>query len=283
LELGAEKLGRPRPGNTLLFMFRETPASTALLVIAIVLGNLASGFVASAESFDQPVRKTVVDLGPSSYLMPKNPSRIQLFCFYYADFMVKELNNPGLKGVRWVTLTPVINGGLPACRPANAFAERFMAKGWWGFEGVKGPLLFLESADGDDNGGMPFRVLDMKTGTKIFEDSAWWNGHLEFDRASDGSISLRYLRVVGGDCSIPKDGMSCWTKFRKHYDLLPATVPVCAGYRHEGDKEWVVGDPGVPPEEITTPSAIAYPVAVEIFPQPSIKAISGPVTCTPVM
>jgi hypothetical protein len=264
-------------------MFRGNTVRTALVVMAIVLVNLALGFVASAESFDKPVRKTVVDLGRSPYLMPNNHSRIDLSCFYYPDFMVKELNNPGLKGVRWVTITPVINKDQPACRLAHASTERFMAKEWWSFEGVKGSLMFLEAADGDDNGGMPFRVLDMTTGKKIFEDSAWWNDHLKFDRAPDGSISLRYFRVVGGDCSIPKDGMSCWSKFSRHYGLLPATVPKCVGYRHEGDKEWVVGDPGVPPDEITTPSAVAYPVAVEIFPQPSIKAIPGPVSCTPVM
>jgi hypothetical protein len=157
-----------------------------------------------------------------------------------------------------------------------------MAKEWWSFEGVKGSLLFLEAADGDDNGGMPFRILDVKTGKKIFEDSAWWNGHLEFVHTSDGIMALRYLRVVGGDCSIPKDGMGCWSKFRTHYGLALAMVPKCTGYRHEGDKEWVVGDEGVRPDEITTASTIAYPVAVELFPRPSITAVPGPVKCTPI-
>jgi hypothetical protein len=263
-------------------MVPENPVRVALLVVAAVLGNSTFGFVAHAESFDQPVRKTVVNLGRSPYLMPNNPSRIQLFCFYYRDFMIKELNNPGLKGVRWVTITPVIKKDAPACRLAYAPSERIMAKEWWSLEGVKGSLLFLEAADGDDNGGMPFRVLDMTTGKKIFEDSAWWKDHLEFERAADGRMSLRYLRVVGGDCSIPKDGMGCWSKFSRHYGLLPATVPKCVGYRHEGDKEWVVGDPGVPPDEISTASAIAYPVVVKLFPQPTIKAIPGQVTCTPV-
>jgi hypothetical protein len=129
---------------------------------------------------------------------------------------------------------------------------------------------------------MPFRVMDLKTGKKIFEDSAWWNGHLEFADTANQSVALRYLRVVGGDCSIPKDGMGCSSKFRRHYGLAPATVPKCTGYRHEGDKEWVVGDEGVAPEEITTASAIAYPVVVKLFPRPSIRAAPGPVKCTPV-
>ena len=264
-------------------MVPENPVRVALLVVAAVLGNSTFGFVAHAESFDQPARKTIVDLGPSSYLMPKNPSRIQLSCFYYPAFMVKELNDPGLKGVRWVTVTTVINGDRPACRLAHASTEQFIAKAWWSFEGVKGSLLFLDAADGDANGGMPFRIVDLNTGKKIFEDSIPWNDHLEFAHAPDRSTSLRYLRVVGGDCSIPKDGMNCWSKFSRHYGLLPATVPKCVGYRYEGDKEWVVGDPGVPPDEISTPSAIAYPVVVDLYPLPSIKAVPGAVRCTPVM
>jgi hypothetical protein len=263
-------------------MTKLKKAVVALLGVTVVWGNSASGSVALAESFDKPVRKTVVNLGRSPHLMANDPRPIQLSCFYYPDFMVKELNNPGLKGVRWVTITPVINEDAPACRLAHDSTERFMAKEWWSFEGVKGSLLFLEAADGDDNGGMPFRILDLKTGKKIFEDSAWWNGHLELVHTTDETVSLRYLRVVGGDCSIPKDRMSCWSKFRRRYGLAIATVPKCTGYRHEGEREWVVGDEGVPPEEIKTPSAIAYPVVVELFPRPSIRAVPGPVKCSPV-
>src|SRR5665213_2520858 len=254
----------------------------ALLGVTVLLGNSTSASVAPTESYDKPVRKTVVNLGPSPYLMPNDPRPIQLSCFYYADFMVKELDNPGLKGSSWVTGTPVTNENLPACRLAHASAERFISNDGWIFEGVKGSLLFLGAPDGDDNGGMPFRILDAKTGKKIFEDSAWWNDHLKFVHTTDETLSLRYLRVVGGDCSIPKDGTSCWSKFRKHYGLALATVPTCTGYRHEGDKEWVVGEEGVPPEEIKTPSAIAYPVAVKLFPRPSIRAVPGLVKCSPV-
>ena len=154
-----------------------------------------------------------------------------------------------------------------------------MTKDGWFFEGVKGALLFLEASEGDENAGMPFRVLDMKTGQKVFEDSARGGGHLAFAHASDGNMSLRYFRRVGGDCSLAQDGMSCWSKFRRHYGLALATVPKCRGYRHEGEKEWVVGDKGVPPEEINTPSAIDYPVVVELLPRPSIRAVPGPVQC----
>jgi hypothetical protein len=234
--------------------------------------------VAAAESFDKPVRKTVVNLGRSKTTMPNYPARMQLSCFYYPGFMVKEMIDQGVKGSQWVTIAPVINGNAPACRLARATSEQFMTEDGWFFEGVKGSLLFLEASEGDVNFGMPFRILEMKTGKKLFEDSSGHH-HFKFTHASDGEMSLRYLRRVGGDCSIPKDGMSCWSKFRRHYGLELTTVPKCLGYRHEGDKEWTVADEGVPPEEINVPSAIDYPVVVELLPRPSIRAVPDPVSC----
>ncbi len=257
-------------------------AVVALLSAIVLLGDSTSASDSPPESFDKPIRKIVVNLGHSRYLMPNNPVQIQLSCFYYRDFMIKELNDPGMKGTRWVTVTPFANENAPACRRAHSSTERFMAKEWWSFEGVKGSLLFLEAADGDSNAGMPFRVLDLNTGKKVFEDSAWWNDHLEFVPTTNEGVSLKYLRVVGGDCSIPKDGKSCWSKFTRRYGLAVAPVPKCTGYRREGGKEWTVGDEGIPPAQISCPSAIAYPVVVGLFPRPSVKAVPGEVKCTPV-
>ena len=89
-------------------------AIVALLgVTVVVLVNSTPASVAHTESFDKPIRKTVVNLGRSPYLMPNNPDRIQLSCFFYQDFMVKELNDPGVKGVRSVTVTPTIKESAP--------------------------------------------------------------------------------------------------------------------------------------------------------------------------
>jgi hypothetical protein len=262
-------------------MLREDPVRVALLFVAFVLGSSASGFVASAESFDKPVRKTVVNLERSRSLMPNSRSRIQLSCFYYPAFMIKQLDDPGEKGTQSVTIDSDLNGEFPACRQSHSPTEQFLAKDGWFFIGAKGSLLFFEAPDGT-SGGMPFRILEMKTRKKIFEDSVWWKGHLEFASTPDGKMTLRYPRLVEGDCSIPKDGISCWSKFRRDWGLALATAPKCTGYRHEGEREWVVGDEGVPPEPITTASAIAYPVVVKLFQQPSISAVPGEVKCSPV-
>lgn len=243
----------------------------AILRVAVALGYLALGPVVLAESFDKPLRETVVDLGPSPYLMPRSASRIQLFCSYYPEFLIKQLDDPGQKGTRWVTIVPIIKGAVPTCLRSHGPKERFIAREWWSFIGVKGSLLFLEAADGS-SGGMPFRVLDLKTGKKIFEDSKWWNDHFEFVQTPDGKMSLRYLRVVEGDCSIPKGEESCWNKFREKFGLPLAAAPKCTGSEEEET---------IPISEEPMESAIAYPVAVELVPRPVIHAIPGPVKCRP--
>jgi hypothetical protein len=263
-------------------MLISKKAVVVLLGATVALGQSNSRSAPPSRSFDKPDRETVVNLGRSIYLMPNNPSRIELSCFYYSDFMVKQLNDPGVKGTLWVTITPIISQDLPACRTAHAPTERFMAKEWWSFEGVKGSLLFLEAADGDSNGGMPFRILDMKTEKKVFEDSARGGSQMEFSHVLDGSMSFTYLRRVGEDCSIPQDGLSCWSKFRSRYGIALPTVPKCTGYRREGEKDWVAGDEGVPPAEIKLPSVLDYPVVVSLFPRPSIRAVPGRVDCFPV-
>jgi hypothetical protein len=262
-------------------MLRENRICEALFFIALVLGISALSSIASAESFDKPVRKTVVNLGWSPALMPDNRRRIQLTCFYYPTFMVKQMIDPGEKGPQWVTIADIPDGRVPTCRRAHDPAERFIDEGLWFFAGAKRSLVFMVAADGS-SGGMPFRILDSKTGKKVFEDSEWWKDHLKFVTKPDGKVAIKYLRLVEGDCSLPKDGMSCWNKFRQQYGLADDKVPGCTGYRHEGEKEWVVGDAGERPEPITTASAIAYPVVLEFFPRPSIRAVPGPVKCSPV-
>jgi hypothetical protein len=202
--------------------------------------------------------------------------------------MLKELNDPGLKGAAWIAIVPVLNGHVSPCRRSHGAGERLIGRRWGGyFKGVKGQLLFLDAEDGTD-GGMPFAIFDWKTGKKLFQDSVLFSNSgpvdadIEFAYAPDGKMSMSYLRVVEGDCSVPKDGITCWNKFREKFGLPLAPVPKCTGYYKEGEKKWALGDQGVAPGEVETTSVIAYPVVVELFPRPSIKAVAGPVKCSPV-
>lgn len=245
--------------------------------IAVGLSTKCAG--SQTESFDKPIRKTVRRLGTPTYPTPGHPDWIRLSCFYYRDFLVKQLVYPAVKGSQWVSIAPVDNKSASACQTTHSPRERFVTQDGWFFMGVKGSFLLLEAPDGDENAGMPFRVIDTKSGDKLFEDSEGGSSRMGFAHTPDGNVLLRYVRRLGGDCSIPKDGMSCWRKFIGHYGVLLATAPECVGYRREGDKEWTTGDEGVPPEDISVPSSIDYPVAVDLFPHPSIRAVPGPVQC----
>lgn len=86
-------------------MFPRHPIRVAIILTVIVAPSV-SGVPLRAEDFDKPLRMIDVNLGKSRYLMPRSSSRILLSCYYYPGFMVKELNDPGLKGTRWVTITP---------------------------------------------------------------------------------------------------------------------------------------------------------------------------------
>jgi hypothetical protein len=257
-------------------MLPKKAVRVALLAVAGAFGCSALGATALAESFDEPVRKTAVDLGQSTYLMPGDHSHIQLYCAYYHGFMIKELDDPGLKGTAWVTITAIDGERIPACRTSHTPKEKLLAKGWWGFIGIKGSLLFLGAADGD-NGGMPFRVLDWKTEEDIFSDSIalpyYKLRDFDFVRTSSGELLLRYSRVVAGDCSIPKDGLTCWNKLRRKFRLISVTPPTCTGYENEVP---------VPIDEVQTPSVIMYSVEVNLSARPSRHAIIGPVRCSPV-
>lgn len=213
-------------------MVPKHPIWVAPAIIAVQLGYLAFGSMLRADSFDKPLRRIDVDLGQSPYLRPSTRNHILLSCFYYSAFMVKQLDDPGMKGVRWVTTAPVLNGQTPPCRLSHGPTERFMAKGWWGFIGAERQLLFLEAADGEDD-GMAVRVLDLKTKRRIFEDSILLTYfRIEFAYSQDGKVSeMRYLRVVRGDCSLPKGGRLAGTDsgnsldwYRSQYRHAPGTT-----------------------------------------------------------
>ena len=242
----------------------RTRISKALFLAALTISTCA----AHAESFDNPVQKKVVDLGPSPYLMPNNKQHIKLTCSYYPTFMVKELNDPGNKGALYISTVPIEPGRTPPCLKRHSPNERVF-KDWDGyFAGVKRSLLFLYASDGD-GGGLPFAVFDPTSGAKILEDSVKLeNGgerELDFIHTTGTQITLRYLRVVTEDCSLLKDGASCWNKFSNRIGLKAAPMPKC---NYEG-------------EDVQAYSVIAYPVETSFFPKPSIKALANPSMCWP--
>jgi len=250
-----------------------------LWYVAALLVALAEGFGAAplTDSFDVPIRKQVVDFGPSQF----RRYRKKLVCYSYSTLMVKEYGEEWEKGTEWLAILPVKEGGAsPVCDRSHGPEERVIEGQEWsgGLKGVKGNLVFFDADDGRD-GGMPFVVYDARTGKKVFEDSGYDSkfvnrkvqpspfNRMRVERAADGRISLKYLRVVAFDCDLYREKAACWEQVRKKLNLEDARVPVCSGYK------------GLPTR---WPSAVAYPVEVSLFPQPVIKTIPGPVRCWPV-
>lgn len=257
----------------------------------VLVGLLAVAFsavlLAQSDSFDKPVRRVVVRLGRSPELMPHNNEQVELTCDYYPTLMVKELDDPGMKGTRWVTVTHISKGQYPPCRKAHSSSEDLLRSEGDFFLGIKEHFLFLEAPDGLDS-GMQFHVLDDLTHEhEVFRDTAlFWEGGkwiplLSFGQAADGKLRIRYRRVVEGDCSIPKDGIACWNKLKARYGLGDAPIPKCLYYAEAGKRNDVDTELGYPPVDISVQSALAYPVEVTLSGRPTIKVLTGQIRCTP--
>jgi hypothetical protein len=252
------------------------------------VGALISGSSALADDFDKPLKKVVVDLGPSSYFPDPSSPHSVLSCIFFANFMIKEVDNNWIKGTVSTAIVSIANGAQAACTQSHEPQEQHLEveePSWWGFWGAKGHLLFFMAADGF-NGGRGFLIYDFHARRKVFEDSAelsydprWWKKRkregsafsgLKVVTSLDGRIILRYRRVEGTDCDLRrKQEAACWRDVIAKLDLKTAQIPVC-DYR------------GINPAQKHYASAIAYPVEVSLSPQPTIKTLSGAVGCWPV-
>jgi hypothetical protein len=215
------------------------------------------------ESFDAPLRKTVIDLGVSPYAAGDHPAHGELACYFFKGFMVKQLDLKQ-KGAEWIAIAPAGDSGSPRCAREHGKGEKVI-QNWAGyFAGVKGNLIFLNGDDGF-NGGYPFGVFDSATGKKLFADSRDLAGkELQFVR--DGQrLAVRYRRVYSAECSIPGKKEACWEEIERKVGLASQPMPACVGYDSQ------VGE--------TDPSVISYPVEVTLLPEIHRRQISGPVKC----
>jgi len=242
-----------------------------IVVLLLMLSGQALVFAASADPFDTPVDKKVVDFGLSPYYLPGSDIHVRLSCFIYPAFMVKEYDE-GQKGAEWIAVARIGKGKAPQCSKSHEQGEWVLdQKEWDGyFMGVKGDMAFFRAADGID-GGMPFAIFDAKTRKKIFSDSFKFEdspfNDIRVERTDDGQVVLRYLRVKGTFCDLYPEKVRCWEPTRKKLGIRSTAKPVCKGYE-DTRARWG--------------SAVAYPVEVVLFPKPVRKNVDGPVTCWPV-
>jgi hypothetical protein len=241
-------------------------------VLLLVAGSLCSQTDGASldEGFDKPVKKTVVDFGPSPYYLPRQHVRKTLTCYYYSTFTVKEYDE-GQKGAEWLSIVPLADAG---CSQTHSEGENVLTwREWSGyFWGAKDRYAVFTSPHGGD-GGVPFAVFDV-TGRKLFEDASlldYYQKKLQIKNAfriSGGpgqNIRLTYLRVVRAGCNLKTGQAECWNKARAAFGITQTDIPVCSRYEPEADWE----------------SAIVYPVSVLLTDSPQIKGVDGPVFCWP--
>lgn len=252
-------------------LFRAIPSLALLLVLS---PNLLSGRK-SADSFDKPHQKKVVDAGPASFSPPGWDIRAKVSCYFYPRFMVKEFDE-GAKGDE-ISIVPAEKGAAPACTRERALGE-WVAVESGRFKGARANLVFIDAPDTKD-GGLPFVVYDSTTRKKIFQDSAYQSeslgkkeenspfNRLQIIKGHGGKWLLRYFRVVATDCDLHLGEAPCWQNIQKTLDVQNLHMPACRGYG--GIQDRLV-------------SVVGYPVEVSLFPQPTIRTMAGPVRCWPV-
>ena len=215
------------------------------------------------ESFDAPLRKTVVDLGVSPYAAGDHPAHGELACYFFRSFMVKVLDLKQ-KGAEWIAIAPDADSGSLRCVREHGKGEKVIEH-WFGyFAGVKGNLIFLNGDDGYQ-GGYPFGVFDSATGKRLFGDSREL-AEKEFHFAHDGNgLVVRYRRVFVAECSIPGKKEACWEEIERKAGLASQPMPACTGYGGQTGE--------------ADPSVVSFPVEVMLLPEIRRRQVAGPVKC----
>jgi hypothetical protein len=230
-----------------------------------------------SESFNKPIKETVVDLGLSPYYPVVRRVHGQLRCHYFPIFMVKELDWKQ-KGDDWISIAPNTRAHLTPCSQEHGQSEIVIPpeNGLAGyFGGVKANLVFLDAADCFDS-GCPFGVFEPFTGKKLFEDSTRLSNTGEISEIlfgkNNGNLVMRYPRVVPAECSLPQKKSECWNDIIRTTGLTPQPIPKCIGYSGFNRQE------GFGTSDQSDPSVVSFSVEVTI-PEFKTHILPGPVTC----
>jgi hypothetical protein len=217
--------------------------------------------------FDKPLREIHTPLPPDPY----NPQfKPMLSCFYYPNFMVKQVDL-GEKGAEQLSILPywLKDNKKPPCLRANATDEMVIDRKICDcyFQGVKSDFVFFASVD-DFDGGSGFAVFNSVNASSIFIDAAKSiKNSTEFtnlallnhpENENESVLEFRYRRVYRAPCSLRTDEKKCWSLIRHITGLTESSPPNCAtAYEAEEKKS---------PEDakslMTDPSVITYDVEV---------------------
>lgn len=220
--------------------------------------------------FDQPLSEKRLPLARNTDFAEQ---KIEVACFYYPGFMVKEQVDTNNKGAVKLAMTPVsTTSSPPICQSAATADEKIIAgnpnfsqDAWNGyFMGAKGPYVFFRADDGNLIGGMNFAIFDSADAKWLFTDGfSNHPGRIDTMKLSPTGLYLRYQRTYQLPCSPnTKDSAAnlCQARIKKETGLR--LFPSCARKYQQGD-------------------GIHYPVRVllEKTKPPKIIPTKGKTTC----
>lgn len=245
-----------------------------LLICTFALGLAPA--VASARDtsglFDAPADEKHLPLAPN----PLNPqAKPELSCFYYRDFLVKQIDR-GEKGAEQLSILAFAAGSAkPECKEGNAASEYILDNKEWGgyFRGAKGSYVFFDADDGQ-NGGIGFAIFNAADGKRLFDDTA-----LDFHsiQTTATGIVMRYKRVYSLPCSLVSEPASCWGKITQAVNLDTMPPDCTASYKAEQIRS------GMKAEELAPdPSVLDYEAETTLEGgQTKTARVGGDVVCRP--
>jgi hypothetical protein len=241
----------------------------------------------SSSLFDKPLHEAHTPLPPDQY----NPQfKPMLSCFYYPNFMVKQIDL-GEKGAAQLSILPywIKEHPEPPCLKANAEDEMVIDSHCsCYFEGAKGDFVFLRSVD-DAEGGEAFDVVNRVDASRIFVDAAkLTKNRTEFTSLvalnypkndADSAIELRYRRVYRALCSLRADEKNCWSLIRQITGLTESLPPNCSLAYEAEEKAYPENAKSLK----TDPSVIIYEVAVVLNSEDAVRVtpVSKAMECYP--
>lgn len=230
----------------------------------LVLATLAAQPKLAITGLDKPRKEQVGTLANSETAKGK----VTVHCRDAGNFVVVEVNDPGLMGARDVWVERKGDGAQP-CDDSDAGGTHVSgAEGYGYVAGTKGDFLFVTSADGMGD-RMGLRVFQLSSGNQIFETE--FSLQQPVTVTVDGkSMWLRFHLAVTVTCEPYGETAEACFKDILESAHVPASVeikpPPCDALFK--DKHHLSGT-----------SQVALPAEVDLSAPKSVKFRAGAATC----
>jgi hypothetical protein len=242
-------------------MIQRGIAVVAAAAFAVAASVCVPASAAPPSAFDKPVskQKAKAKVGGND---------LDVSCTYYADFMVRELQDgPTSEDAA------IVPGARPRCGAAKVPGEIALKTANHALSGRKGPFLVFSAMD--PHGSVPFVVVDAASGRTLHTDATYGSSEFQDVTAGPDGLRLRYRRGINADCSIMQDARGCWSKLVAAKTIPAAmaqAVPsaqICdASYRKAKSPR-------------DNPSIVSYPTEVLVGAKGPQVLSTGPVLCDP--